>query len=256
MDVLTSTDPQLADRLDRERAYHDQRFAEETRLAQRKYYWAVRDAFSAYEQRRTQLAQGGDVLEYGCAKGAVSLSLAPTAKSVTGIDISPVAIGSANDAAAAQGLLNTRFDVMNAEAMEFEDESFDFIFGSGIIHHLDVKRSYRELHRVLRPGGRVLFIEPLGHNPVLGLYRKMTPAARTEDEHPLRKGDIRAFGEIFGDLRTHHFGLFSLGAVPFRNTAAGPAAYGASRALDRAVFALPFAKWWSWFCVMEGRKAD
>lgn len=256
MDMRTPQRESDTARLTRERDFHDGRFEQEVRQPQRKYYWAVQDAFAAYAARRAEHSLQADVLEYGCAKGRVSCQLAPAAKSITGIDISGVAIEQAEARACAAGLQNTRFAVMNAEAMDFADQSFDFIFGSGIIHHLDIGRAYDELYRVLRPGGRVLFIEPLGHNPVLGLYRRLTPAVRSVDEHPLKKADFQAFAARFDDVRTRHFGLFTLGAVPFRHLPGGSYARAAARAADRAFFAMPFAKWWAWFCVMEGQKSE
>ena len=51
-----------------------------------------------------------------------------------------------------------------------------------------------ELRRILAPGGRAVFVEPLAHNPLLRLGRALTPMARTEDEHPFtarRLGDLR-----------------------------------------------------------------
>jgi ubiquinone/menaquinone biosynthesis C-methylase UbiE len=82
-----------------------------------------------------------------------------------------------------RGVVNAQFDVMNAEELEFEDAAFDVIFGSGIIHHLDVPRAYSELARVLAPGGSAVFVEPLGHNPLIRVFRNRTPELRTPDEH-------------------------------------------------------------------------
>lgn len=243
-----------SDRIAREKAFHDDRFSEETRTHQAKYYAALAHCFEDYESRCAELAVGADVLEYGCALGENSLEMAATAKTVTGIDISDVAVAKATAAASAAGLTNTSFAAMNAEAMSFDDNSFDFIFGSGIIHHLDIDRAYKELHRVLRPGGRVLFVEPMGHNPVVNLYRRMTPAARTEDEHPLVREDTEVFTTLFSapDIKT--YGLSTLAAVPFRDTGLFKPLLGATAAVDRLLFKLPGAKWMAWFVLLEGQK--
>ena len=46
----------------------------------------------------------------------------------------------------------------DAEALPFEDESFDLVFGHAVLHHLpDLDQAFREFHRVLAPGGRVVF---------------------------------------------------------------------------------------------------
>src|SRR3546814_11483257 len=84
------------------------------------------------------------------------------ARTATGIDISDVAIEKGRERARQKGFTNVRLEAMNAEAMTFPDDSFDLVFGSGIIHHLDIDRAFGEIARVLRPGGRAVFIEPLG----------------------------------------------------------------------------------------------
>src|SRR3546814_3139995 len=70
--------------------------------------------------------------------------------------------------------------------------------------------------RVLRPGGRAVFIEPLGLNPAIELYRRFTPSARTPDEHPLLRRDFRRFDAAFGSTSCRFYGLATLAAVPFR----------------------------------------
>src|SRR3546814_18316951 len=82
---------------------------------------------------------------------------------------------------------------MNAEAMTFPDDSFDLVFGSGIIHHLDIDRASGEIARVLRPGGRAVFIEPLGLNPAIALYRRFPPRALTPHDPPLLRRHFRRF---------------------------------------------------------------
>jgi SAM-dependent methyltransferase len=73
-----------------------------------------------------------------------------------------------------------RFLVMDAESLGFDEGSFDVVVGSGILHHLALRQS-----RVLRPDGCAVFVDPLGHNIFIRLYRKLTPSMRTADEHPL-----------------------------------------------------------------------
>ena len=46
------------------------------------------------------------------------------------------------------------FHLMDAHSLEFEDESFDFVYGCAILHHLDYNRALDEIWRVLKPGGK------------------------------------------------------------------------------------------------------
>ena len=250
MDMAGS--PEQEARLQRERDFHNTRFEEEDdRETQLKYYHAIRDCLDGYHARVAELAVGSDILEYGCSYGDKGMRLAASAKTVSGIDISDAAIDMGTAKAKEAGLENVNLQVMNAEDMSFPDNSFDLVYGSGIIHHLDVEKSYSEIARVLRPGGRALFVEPLGHNPAIELYRRVTPAARTPDEHPLRVKDFKLFDHYFDKTNCKFFGLSTLAVVPFRNTPLRGPILSVTRAMDKGLFALPGVKWWSWYSLME-----
>ncbi len=132
------------------------------------------------------------ILDYGCGKGENSLKCLKQGGRVEGIDISSTyikqATKSAIDAEISPELYS--FQVMDAHAMTFEDNSFDLVFGYGILHHLDPDIALSEIHRVLKPGGRVMLQEPLAGNPLLKLFRLLTPHARSEDEEPFSKAEI------------------------------------------------------------------
>lgn len=74
---------------------------------------------------------------------------------------------------------------MGGEQLNYPDGFFDIAVGFAIIHHLDLNLAIPELYRVLKPGGIAYFAEPLGGNPVINLYRKLTPQYRTQDEEPI-----------------------------------------------------------------------
>jgi SAM-dependent methyltransferase len=241
-------------RVERERVFHDERFGEETRQAQAKYYGAIKDGAKQFTDRVQELSAGADVLEFGCGNASQACALAATASSVYGIDISPVAIADAWERARAAGVANARFKVMNAEALTFPDKSFDLVFGRGIIHHLDLERSFAEIARVLRPGGAALFWEPLGENVLFKLYRALTPNVRTVDEHPLREADFTLAGRWFGSVRADCFGLSSLLTVPFRDTPFGDRLLAATSRIDRALFSLPKVKWQAWYALVDLRE--
>lgn len=243
--------PKLDDRIEREREFHNTRFSEENREAQGKYYAAIKDGSKAFDQRLIELSKDSDVLEYGCGSYPMAHKVARTARMVTGIDISEVAVSLGEKKSAAENIENTKFLVMNAEKMDFPDACFDLVFGRGIIHHLDIESSFSEIARVLRPSGTALFWEPLGHNRFFNSYRKMTPDARTVDEHPLLKKDMEIAKRYFADVELKFYGLFSLLSVPFRDSKFGDGILKITSAFDRAIFSLPMVRWQAWYCLIE-----
>jgi SAM-dependent methyltransferase len=93
--------------------------------------------------------------------------------------------------------LKPDFRVMDAQQLEFPDGHFDAVFGTAILHHVDLGRALGEIRRVLKPGGRIVFGEPLDNNPIGWLVRQLTPKARTADERPLRLRDLEQVQAAF-----------------------------------------------------------
>jgi SAM-dependent methyltransferase len=101
------------------------------------------------------------------------------------------------------------FRKMDAHALEFTDASFDMVFGVAILHHLDFGLAMHEIHRVLRVGGKILFVEPLRHNPVARLVRWLTPRARTLDELPLGRPELRLVERNF-EVQNYYSEMFTV----------------------------------------------
>jgi SAM-dependent methyltransferase len=241
-------------RIESERDFHNERFAHEVRQPTHGFYRVVQPAFDYYEWRLKQLVCGRDVLEYGCGTGLNTRRLAGQVKCITGIDLSDVAIQQACAAAECEQLVNTTFLTMNAEQMTFADESFDVVFGSSILHHLDLSTAYASIARVLRPHGKAIFLEPLGHNPLINAYRQRTPEFRTPDEHPLLKQDIALSRKFFARHDSRLFGMTTLAAIPLLSTPMGNAAIHVGQVIDRLLLRIPGLRWHAWFSVLEFTK--
>jgi SAM-dependent methyltransferase len=98
-------------------------------------------------------------LEIGAGTGYFSLNLLQSGvlEEATCTDISPGMVATLADNARRLGL-TVRATRADAESLPFADDSFDLVFGHAVLHHLpDLPRAFAELHRVLRPGGRMLF---------------------------------------------------------------------------------------------------
>lgn len=205
-----------------EKEFHDRLYKESLRArrnimpiyevakeARRRFY----DFVKCYAQK------GVDVLDYGCGTGEFSFYLAENGARVIGIDISEEAIQQARIKSSELDLESTvDFVVMDAMHTEFPDNSFDMVCGISILHHLDIKKAYCELARILKPGGSAVFLEPLGHNPLINYFRRLTPQLRSPDEHPLLLQDINLASIYFETVTCEYYALFTLMAVPFVKT--------------------------------------
>ena len=244
------------DRILREKAYHDQRFGGDNheRQAARKYYSLLTRAGEHYRALALAECDGSHLLEYGCGFGRQSTIWLKAGARITGIDISSEAIEKARQSVKDTPYADrAEYYEMNAEAMTFEDDSFDVIVGSGIIHHLDLDACYSELSRVLKPNGLAVFMEPLGHNPIINLYRNLTPGMRTEDEHPLLNADIERARKYFNIVESTSYNMLTLLAVPFRRTFLFRPLFRSLHQLDQLLFKIPFIKKQAWSIVLQMR---
>jgi SAM-dependent methyltransferase len=109
------------------------------------------------------LRPGRRALELGCGTGLFLDQVAASGASITGIDLTPELLARAGERLASRG--NVSLCCGDAEALPFHDHAFDVVYGSSILHHLDLDRALAEVHRVLKPGGRIAFTEPNVVNP-------------------------------------------------------------------------------------------
>jgi SAM-dependent methyltransferase len=111
-------------------------------------------------ERLLQEVVGGRVLDVATLEGRFAKILMDNLKGyseIIGIDIHEQAIGRANDKLGKKGI---QFLVMDAESMDFEEESFDTVCISASLHHLsNIEGVLQEMKRVLRPGGTFIIAE-------------------------------------------------------------------------------------------------
>jgi len=239
-------------RIEREQAFHDGRVREETRVAAWKFYAVAETSAACYRDLVLRDCAGKRVLEYGCGTGSYAWDLARAGARVTGIDISPLAIERARERAADEGLADrVSFQVMNAETLTFTAGTFDRVCGNSILHHLDLEKALDEIRRVLKEDGGAVFSEPLGHNPLINLYRRMTPRMRSTDEHPLTSRDLQMLHAFFAGVEIRYFHLLSIAAVGWRRLPGFDGVRRALEAVDRALFIAPFMSRQAWIAVIR-----
>lgn len=125
--------------------------------------------YRRWVQERHGLKPGMHLLDVACGTGLVAVEAAKilgTAENITCLDPSEGML------AVARTKLPAKFVVGRAEALPFPDRSFDFLtMGYALRHVTSLEETFREYHRVLRPGGKVLMLEVTKPaNPVANFF--------------------------------------------------------------------------------------
>lgn len=248
-------DSTINSKLMAEKEFHNNFFREKQniRIKEKKFYEdGIKKEPLNYALSEMNNLWNKEVLCYGQGRNtSILLNFISQGANVTSIDISGEAVKMVGD------LINDRNTCkviqMDAENMVFKNDSFDVVFGRAILHHLDINKAGREIARVLRPGGRAIFIEPLGNNPLISLYRHFTPSDRTKDEHPLKFHDFLIIKRYFKEVHEKNFFLFSLIAIVFRKYF--KKSFRSLLKLDDFIFkAIPFLSKYAWCTVITLEK--
>jgi len=146
--------------------------------------------------------RGKTVLDLGCGSGENSLLLARRGADVVGVDISESLLALARKRLVVNGCADAsvRFVPASAHRLPMPDASVDVVLGIAILHHLDLDSTSREVFRVLRPGGRAIFKEPVRDSRIVRSVRNLVPY-RAPDvspfERPLTTAELNAFAARF-----------------------------------------------------------
>ena len=117
--------------------------------------------FQIRRQRVLELlpATLGEVLDVGCGPGVMAEAVTERGGTLLGIDISPEMVKEA--ATKYSHLPNVRFELGNTEALAADDESFDQVISMAVLEYLSTADlMFKEIFRVLRPGGLALITVP------------------------------------------------------------------------------------------------
>jgi len=134
--------------------------------------------YLSIEKVRSILAPDQQVLEIGCGSGIIALGIAPYAKQVVAMDISPVMISVAQSKAENLSISNVVFRVCDSYAIP-DDESFDVVLLFNVLHVVKVPAAVlREAYRLLKPGGRLVSATDCYAEPVPFPVRLMLSAQK------------------------------------------------------------------------------
>ena len=133
----------------------------------------------------------GDVLEIGCGDGRVTARLAGIPKMLVAIDPDRQLL------AIARGLSSFAcFQCGSGEALGFKDASFDVVLFTLSLHHQDSTTALQEAHRVVRPGGVVVVLEPLRNSE----FERLCSLVRDETDQLDRAQEAIQQGDLLLEL--------------------------------------------------------
>lgn len=198
----------ISERQKIEKDYHNRRYQGD--ISSDTYCTGTVNAYKFYWSRIGNV-KSLKILDFGCGNGWLSILLAKRGAEVWGIDISEELIKQANQFAVKEGLSEKIFfQEMAAETLGFEDNFFNLIIGSAILHHTELSLAINNLHRVLKPGGRAIFVEPMNQNIFLKIWRKLTPWRRSPVEKALTYKELKLIQNIFPNAKFYFFSFTSI----------------------------------------------
>ena len=171
------------------------------------------DGEDEFDSRMLDACVGRVVLDVGCGDGLFTIRMAERAEEVIGVDFSKIAISEARKNLANSARKNLRFEIANAESLNFQKETFDLVTcRRGPV--TDSKNSLREAHRVLKRGGTLMEItigerdkenltHVFGRGQMLGSERVSSLKERLLREAGFRKLEVKEYTatEIFPTIR-------------------------------------------------------
>jgi SAM-dependent methyltransferase len=183
------------------------------------------------------------ILSLGCGIGDTELLLAPYARQVTGIDLSPAAIRQARQDAVRSGTENVRFLHTTLETAPFEPESFDAAIAIFFLHHVpDPAGVAARIQSWLKPGGVLFALDPSRYRLSGAAGKVLVPHLmkryQTSDERELRPGDVRRIFTAAGfEARTV---MYDFASSPLAGLLPGwSKTYLAARMLDDWILRVP-----------------
>ena len=237
----------------REKNFHNKLIAEGNNRSENKFYKALHNLYLDFFDYIKKNVKNKKVLDYGCGNGGYAEKVSSfDPSSLTGIDISEKAIEIAKSRKIGNTQIN--FAVENCEKTKFNSDQFDFIYGAGILHHLNIQESLIEIQRLLKKDGSLFFIEPLGTNPFINFYRKLTPSSRSPDEHPFKLKDIEYVKSLFKNVEIKYYGFFTLMFLPFYKSPENSKIFTLFSNIDKIFIQIPFVRFLAWAAIIKADK--
>jgi 2-polyprenyl-3-methyl-5-hydroxy-6-metoxy-1,4-benzoquinol methylase len=157
---------------------------------------------------------GKRILDVGCGSGLNAVQFAKLGATVTGIDLSSGELEIARRSAELNGVSDRAgFICSPIEIADVPDDSFDIVWVDAVLHHVldELELVLKRLVRWVKPGGLLVFAEPVNLCEPLRRLRKMIPAVAangTPGERPLVPAELELVLRHLDGPRLRHYMLF------------------------------------------------
>lgn len=199
----------------------------------------LRAPYLFYEQKISQLLTSGHrVLELGAGGGMHTRALVQTGAQVTASDISRSSLDLLAQRFSGFGG-NLRTEVADMEDLPFEAHSFDFVVSAGSLSYGEPSVVDAQIRRVLRPGGTLICVDSLNHNPIYRLNRWVHYLRGDRSRSTLKRMPdlvrIDSLSKGFSVAEANYFGAFSFVMPVFARLSGENTAQAISDRLDRVI---------------------
>lgn len=168
----------------------------------------------AEAMRLAALAPGDSVCEWGSGLGRFSRLLLAEGMKVSAIELSPQLTEESRQALVGHGPLQVHCGDV-AEILDSGVGQFDAMLGFFVLHHLpELERYFRAAHDALKPGGRVVFVEPNPFHPLYPVQITLTPGMRWHGERGIYRLTPNALRRAVAAAGFSRIEIARYGALP------------------------------------------
>jgi len=153
--------------------------------------------------------KGSLILDLGCGAGENSVYFTLKGAECIATDYSDGMLHVVDELAESYHV-KVKTQVVDAMNIPYPDNTFDYVYIANTLHHVDTDKCVAEIYRVLKKGGKMLSWDPLKHNPVINIYRRMATKVRTIDEHPLHINVVKKLRKTFSTVEYDTFWFATL----------------------------------------------
>jgi ubiquinone/menaquinone biosynthesis C-methylase UbiE len=205
--------------------------------------------------------EGKTVVELGGGLGINAIILARRGARVLVVDISLARLKFLVELSRREGLEHRIVPICSAaEQLGLQCETADYVYTKSVLIHTMLEKSVDEIRRVLVPGGKGIFVEPLKYHPMAQLYRALFGPKIWKQITTYFDG--RRLAQVARPFARHsqkYFYLFAFAAFFWqyarRNVRTFYSVLRVLTSIDTVLLSVfPFLKWLCWFCVLEVTK--